>query len=598
MWNLLKRIYRLLTRREKILGGIVIILFGITSIMEVAGLGFIFLYVKIIMEPTQLQSIPFLLMLREWLEPIDQKHFLVLLGIGLLAILLLKTIFGVLSTWLSVRFSMGRFKMFSIDLYRIYVFKNYNYFLENNSTKLKQNILEEIGNAVMHVIFPLLVVISEIMVLGFIVLLLLYMHPTETLIMFGATGGVFGLYAALVRGWLERLGQQKEQGNLDRHALANDTFMVIKEAIVWNVRLPFLYRFKDAVSRHSYALSWHEVLVKMPRYLIEALGLSLIVGLIIHNVMTSDNPASIIPIVALYGAAGMRMLPSFTRITTNLGTIRFYKRSLMSFYSDLLLRRFLPTIPPQASALSDPLSFQKNITFSNVCFAYSEEGKKVIEDFSLTIKKYSSIAFVGASGAGKSTLVEMLLGLVEPISGKICVDDVPLNADNIDAWRQNIGYIPQRVFLLDNTVAENVAFGVPLQEIDMGRVREACAMARISELVERDLVDGYQTPLGDHGVRLSGGQAQRIAIARALYRRPSVLIMDEATAALDGITEYEITETLNTLAKKLTIILIAHRLNTVKHCDQIYLLDKGKIIDAGTYSELLERNETFQKMAG
>lgn len=597
MWNLLKRIYKLLTRREKILGGIVIILFGITSIMEVAGLGFIFLYVKIIMEPAQLQSSPFLLMLQEWLEPSDQKHFLILLGIGLLAVLLLKTIFGVLSTWLSVRFSMGRFKMFSIDLYRIYVFKNYSYFLENNSTKLKQNVLEEIGTAIFYVILPLLIVISEIMVLGFIILFLLFMHPTETLIMFAVTGGIFGFYAVLVRGWLDRLGQQKQQANLDRHALANDTFMTIKEAIVWNVRLSFLYRFKDAVSRHSHAISWNEVLMKTPRHLIEALGLSMIVGLIIHKVMTSDNPASIIPIVALYGAAGMRMLPSFNRIATNLGTIRFHKRSLMSFYGDLLLRRFLPAIPPQASVLSATLSFQEKITFCDVSFAYSEEGKKVTENFSLTIKKYSSIAFVGASGAGKSTLVEMLLGLVDPISGKICVDDVPLNAENIDAWRQQIGYIPQRVFLLDKTVAENVAFGVSPQEIDMERVREACALARISKLVECDLAQGYKTPLGDHGVRLSGGQAQRIAIARALYRQPSVLIMDEATAALDGITEYEITETLSTLAKKLTIILIAHRLNTVKHCEQIYLLDKGKIIDAGTYSELLERNETFQMMA-
>lgn len=597
MWNLFKRLYKLLTRREKVLAAIVVTLFGITSIMEVIGLGVIFLYVKLILDPAQISQIPILSTAKEILAPNDQRQFLVLIGIGLLGIFMLKTIFGIASLWLSGRFTVGRLKMFSIDLYRIYLFKNYDYFLDQNMATLKKNILDDVFTTVSSVISPLLIIISEIMVLGFIVGFLLFLHPVETIIMFASTAVIFGLYAVCVNGFIENLGQRKQQANTERHGLVSDTFHTIKEIIVWNARQPFLSHFKDVMSRYSRATAQHEILVKAPRYCIEAIGLFLITGLIIHGVKTLDNPASVISIVALYGAAGMRMLPSFNRIISSAGTIRFNRRSLMSFYNDLLLRRFLPKMSAELFTSPTPITFEKTIEFSDISFAYSEGGPRVIQNLSLTINKYSSIAFVGSSGAGKSTIIEMLLGLVEPVEGKIYIDDVYLDSNNIDAWRGHIGYIPQRVSLLDCTVAENIAFGVQSKNIDMERVREACKMARIHELIERDLVDGYQTRLGDRGVRLSGGQAQRIAIARALYRQPSVLIMDEATAALDGITEYEITETLSTLTKKLTIILIAHRLNTVKYCDRIYLLDKGKIADAGTYSELLERNDTFQKMA-
>ena len=597
MWNLLKRLYKLLKRREKILAIIVMALFFVTSLTEVFGLGFIFLYVKLILEPAGLHTMGILLKFQSLLGLTDDRHFLVALGVMLLAVLALKTFFGILSVWASMRFSLGRMAAFSIDLYRIYLFKDYLYFLDKNSATLKQNILEEIYSAIFNVMVPVLQLISEMMALMFIVLLLLVLHPIETVIMFASTGVMFGIYLMMVRDKLERLGEQKSQSNHDRHRLAADAFATIKETIVWDARWNFVQRFSAAMQRYSYAMAWHHVILQVPRYLIEAIGFFLIVGLIIHHLLTSHNAAEVVSVIALYGAAGMRMMPSFNRITVCLAQIRFHKRSLMSFYNDLILRRSMPNIPKNAQNVEPMLPFEKSITFNDVSFSYTDGTDAVIRKVTLVIHKRSSIAFVGSSGAGKSTLVDMLLGLIEPTGGEICVDGEPLQAENIIAWRKQIGYIPQRVFLLDDTVAANIAFGEDPQNIDMEQVKWACKVARIDQFIEQDLTSGYQTMVGEHGVRLSGGQAQRIAIARALYRRPSVLIMDEATAALDGITEREITETLEELAGKLTIVMIAHRLNTVKHCDMIYMLQKGEVVDWGTYNALLERNEIFRQMA-
>jgi len=291
----------------------------------------------------------------------------------------------------------------------------------------------------------------------------------------------------------------------------------------------------------------------------------------------------------------MRMMPSFNRIATNLAQIRFHKRSLYAFYDDLLPRRWFTPLPSAHEEV--PMSFTKAITYDQVSFAYSRDGENVVHDLSLVIHKPSSVALVGSSGAGKSTIIDLLLGLVYPQNGSIKIDGIALDPMNIDAWRKQVGYVPQRVVLLDDSVAANVAFGVPTDERNMKQVEWACKVAKIDQFIEQELEYGYQTNLGENGIRLSGGQAQRIAIARALYRKPSVLILDEATAALDSITEREIIETIEELAGKMTIIMIAHRLNTVKHCDMIYLLNKGRVADLGTYNALIERNKQFQDMA-
>ena len=594
--ELLHKLYKLLTRREKILGALVVALFFMTSMLEVAGLGFIFIYVKLILDPAQIKAIVPLYWVQNLLA-VDTTYFLVILGGLLLCVLAAKAAMALVCAWASFRFSLARMASFSTDLFHIYLLKDYTYFLNHNSTTLKQNLLDEIYNATFNVFIPVLLVLSEVLALSCIVLFLLILHPVQTLIMFAITGILFGLYLLLAQKRLDRLGEQRNIANHDRHRIASDAFATIKETILWNAKGTFLKKFQHALRSYSYAMAWNHILLQVPRYLIEAIAFGLIVALMMYQLLHSQNPAEIISLIALYGAAGMRMMPSFNRIATNTAQIRFHKRSLYAFYGDLIQRRSLSPFTPTRDE-TEALPFEKTIAYDQVSFAYAKEGEKIMHDLSLIIQKRSSVAFVGSSGAGKSTLIDLLLGLIYPDQGEIRIDGVLLDPFNISAWRKQVGYVPQRVVLLDDSVAANVAFGILPEQRNMAHIEWACKITKIDQFIEENLEHGYQTKLGENGVRLSGGQAQRIAIARALYHKPSVLILDEATAALDGITERAIIETIEELAGKLTIIMIAHRLNTVKHCDMIYLLEKGHIADWGTYPALLERNEHFQKMAG
>lgn len=598
MRSVLYRFYKLLTRREKWLACVVIGFFCATSVAEVFSLGMIFVYVKLIMEPAALEAMEPLVQLQHWLGITERRVFLIVLGQGLVLLLLVKTMVGLAAVWASMRFAMGRMAAFSSDLFRIYLFKNYTYFIDHHAATLKKNILEEVFVTIQYVLIPVLTVISELIVLSCIVALLVVLHPVQTAIMFVVTAGLFGLYLLCARGPLDRLSHQKDESNAQRHRLANDAFNAIKESILWNARPAYANRFREVLERYAFAMTWSHVLVQVPRFFIETIAFILVVGLIMYYLQTAERPEQVISVIALYGAAGMRMLPSFNRIVGNLSQIRFSKGALFSFYEDLILRRYLRAMPPEASQMPEPLPFHKTIAFDNVSFAYVEGGRDAVDGVSLTVPKSQTVAFVGSSGAGKSTLVELLLGLIEPRKGRILIDGVALSPANMERWRAQIGYIPQRVFLLDATVAENIAFGTPPELIDRERVRWACQIAHIDTFIERDLVQGYDTPVGEHGARLSGGQAQRIAIARALYRKPSLLIMDEATAALDGITEREISETLDSLSGQLTILIIAHRLNTVRNADRIYMLHKGEVADSGTYDELLKRSAKFREMAG
>lgn len=594
--NLLLKIIRLLNRREKIQCVIVIGLFFVTSLLEVAGLGFIFLYVKLILEPAQLQTIPPLLWLYD-ISGLKHVYFMALLGLALMLLLGVKTIMALLCAWASFRFSLARMAGFSSDLFRIYLAKDYRYFLNQNSSGLKQNLLDEVQNSTFNIFIPVLYILSEVLALSAIVLLLVALNPIETGIMFAFTGIFFGAYLLLVKKRLDRLGKQRNTANQARFRLVNDAFSSIKETIIWDAKWSFLSKFRVALQRYGYAIAWNHILLQIPRYLVEAVGFCLIIGLMIFHLLHSNNPAEMISLIALYGAAGMRMMPSFNRIAVNAAQIRFHKHSLDAFYNDLQMRRIMPYNANEKRAVETPQPFEKSIIYDNVSFHYNEGDENVLTDLSLAIHKCSSVALVGASGAGKSSIVDLLLGLMYATSGEIRIDDETLSPMNIGAWRQQIGYIPQRIVLLDDSVIANVAFGVAPEDVKMEDVKWACKAARIDTFIENELPQQYETRLGENGTRLSGGQAQRIAIARALYRKPQVLIMDEATAALDGITEREITETLEELAGKMTLIIIAHRLNTVKHCDMIYLLHKGKISDWGTYHALLERNKQFQKMA-
>ena len=312
---------------------------------------------------------------------------------------------------------------------------------------------------------------------------------------------------------------------------------------------------------------------------------------------TGRDIQAAVPLLVLYAFTGYRLMPAFQALFQNLTVVRFNWPSV-ELMADEVSRQFggFPLSSADGAASVQPLPFNECISLDQVGFAYPQASRAVIKDISLRIDKHMTIGLVGETGAGKTTIVDILLGIVSPSSGTLRIDGVPVDDSNRRAWQENIGYVPQQGFLSDASIASNIAFGIPPADIDMAHVERAARIAQLHEFILQ-LPDGYGTAIGERGVRLSGGQRQRIAIARALYRDPSVLVFDEATSALDGLTEEAVVDAIRRLSHQKTIITVAHRLSTVKDCDAIYLLERGRVSDVGTFDELIARNKTFQGMA-
>jgi ABC-type multidrug transport system fused ATPase/permease subunit len=299
-------------------------------------------------------------------------------------------------------------------------------------------------------------------------------------------------------------------------------------------------------------------------------------------------------IIGLYAVAGYRLMPYLDTLLQSANSIRFNAAAVENIHSHLFASN---QIVQQPFGENEEITFKTAINLNRVSFAYQGSKDDVVSDVSLEIKRCESVAFIGPSGAGKSTTINILLGLLTPTNGQMTVDGTPITSTNKRAWQNNVGFVPQSIFLVDDTIYRNIAFGVADEDINRDAVFEAARLANIHQFVEAELDDGYETMVGERGVRLSGGQVQRVGIARALYKSPELLIFDEATSSLDGITQKLISEMIESLSGQKTIIAISHNVSTIDHCDQIFLMDEGKLIAQGQYDELSQNNEMFRKLA-
>ena len=297
----------------------------------------------------------------------------------------------------------------------------------------------------------------------------------------------------------------------------------------------------------------------------------------------------------LYAVAGYRLLPAVQNIYSAQSMIKYNRPALMIIINDL---KEIETEEKNelSNEVDQIIKFDRKITVNDIFFKYPKSKKNVINGISLSILKNTSIGFAGSTGSGKTTLIDVILGLLDPKKGNIIVDDTIINNQNLLSWQNKISYVPQTIFLIDESISSNIAFGIKREEIDHDKVAKAAQLANLDRFVE-DLPEKYDTLVGENGVKLSGGQRQRIGIARALYNEPEVLVLDEATSALDGITENYVMEAIESLSNKLTLIIVAHRITTIENCDMIYFLEEGKIKDYGTYNELISKNSQFKKMA-
>jgi ABC-type multidrug transport system fused ATPase/permease subunit len=335
----------------------------------------------------------------------------------------------------------------------------------------------------------------------------------------------------------------------------------------------------------------------LPRYALETLAFGGIIVLVIYLLNAKHGASTALPLVSLYALSGYRMMPALQQIFMNLSTIRFNVASLEKLSKDLEKSVEISSTMPVPPPIFNPIPLSERLDLKGVVFFYPNRPDPVLNELSLMIKANTTVGIVGSTGSGKTTTLDILLGLLTPSSGQLLIDGVIIDSENVRNWQASIGYVPQQIMLLDNTILRNIAFGIPDAQVDFDSVVKAARLAHLNDFIQNDLPERYNTIVGDRGVRLSGGQRQRIGIARALYHDPSVLVLDEATSSLDNITENVIMEALNTLSHQKTIIMVAHRLSTVRECDVIIVMDKGRVSGYGTYAELLEHNSIFRHLS-
>jgi len=600
MPSTLKKLLALLDTRDRGTAGVVLASLILVALFEVAGIASIMPFMAVVMNPEVIHTNRFLERAFQELGFQSDQTYLIALGLLVLGLLVFGNVVKAVSLWLTLRFHNGLYYKLARRLLARYMSLPYTFFLNRNTAEMSKNILGEVQTVIGGVLDPMTKAISSLLVCTAILTLLIVVDPLVALAIFLVLGGCYVLVYTLVRRKLQSIGRQQVEASTQKFKWAGESLSGIKDLKVLGREHTFLQRFSLHAAKHAHNNVTAGLISALPRFALEGVAFGGILLVVIYFVAQDEGIGQMVPLLALYAFAGYRLMPSLQELFVAFARLRFSAPGLDVVYRDLALAPIQSEDSEQhlRPASDAPLPFKERLELRDVSFSYEGTFESALRRLNLRIMPNTSIGLVGPTGCGKSTTVDLILGLISPSKGEILVDEAPITTANVRQWQQNVGYVPQTIYISDDTIARNIAFGVPDEEIDMARVRGAACLAKLAEFVENELPDRYETAIGERGVRLSGGQRQRIGIARALYRDPPVLIMDEATSALDGVTEEHIMNAVRTLSGKKTIILIAHRLTTVRDCDVIYLLERGSIVSQGTFDELMRDSSWFRASAG
>ena len=561
--------------------------------LEMVSVAAILPFLAVLAKPEVIGTNTYLNFIYQSLSFTDPKYFMLFLGGSVFSLLVIGNLFSAFTTWLMMRFSYAQGYKISTTLLGKYLSQPYPFFLHNNSNHLQKNILAEVDRLITGIVINLGLTISKAIVGASILLLLLLVDFKLAAIIFVSMGGAYCIFYGLTAKKLRLAGKLSSVVNTDRYTLISEVLGAIKELKILNRESLFIDNYQAASKRYAQFESASQLTPLVTRYLIEMLAFGGMLLIALYLIWTKDSLNRFLPLLGLYALAGYRLMPAAQQIFSGITLGKYHSSAVDILYDDYKLLNKKKEINQN----QDVMKFHHELSLQSIQYAYPQANRTCIQDLSLSIKNCTTIGFVGSSGAGKTTLVDIILGLLAADKGTMTVDDKLLDNSNMAAWQRNIGYVPQTIYLTDCTIASNIAFGIDAENIDINKVKLAAKLAHLDKFILEELSNGYETIIGEAGVRLSGGQRQRIGIARALYHDPQLLIFDEATSALDNQTEKVIIDAIHSLSKKKTIILIAHRLQTVKECDVIYVLDKGKIVGQGTYDELIDNNNIFRSLA-
>jgi len=594
----IKKLRDILTRREKLqVLALLVAVIGM-AFSQAIGVASVLPFISLVMEPNMVFDNRYLFWAYETLNFTSINQFIIFTGVVMFAIVFLSNGISAFATWLKLRFAWMNNHRLSCRLLKKYLSMPYAFFLNQNSADLSKNVLQEVNHLTSDFIIPVLTIITKSLTVIFILAMLFWVDILISFIALFVLGGSYAVIFWKVNSNLKFMGNERMLANKMRYKSVNEAFGGIKEVKVMNREPHFLGRYSRESLKQARLRSWNAVIGQVPRFALEAIAFGGIIIFVLAMLLTREDARQVIPMVSLFAFAGYRLMPALQEIFTSSTKMQFNLAVLDRIHDDFTrVDKTALSDTFSTEKLPSALPFTSEITLDRVTYYYPHSSVVAIDNISLNIEYNSSVAFIGPTGAGKTTIVDIILGLLPPQRGRILVDGVEIGQANIIKWQRDIGYVPQHIYLSDDTVASNIAFGLPDNKIDRDALVKAARIANIDEFIEDELPYGYETLVGERGIRLSGGQRQRIGIARALYMDPEVLVFDEATSALDGVTEEAVLSAMENAAKLKTLIIIAHRLTTVKKCDRIYLLDRGKIAAEGTYDLLMSSNEQFQKMA-
>ena len=569
----------------------------VMSFVEMLGIASVMPFMAVVSNPDVIQSNKWLKKTYGYFQFDSIHNFLFFLGIILLALLICSNLFKALTVWSTLKYGNRFSYILSRRLLAQYLSRPYSFFLSRNTSDMGKNVLAEVRGAIDGCFIAGMQVLSCGLAILFIMGLLLAVEPLIAVTIAVFLGGAYAGIFLLVRHRLTRISKEQVHAQTMRFKTATEALSGIKDIKILGRELQFLKKFAAHAERHSLNTVAAGTISLLPKYVLEVLSLGGILLITMYFIGAKNSSATqMVPLLAVYAFAGYRILPALQQIFAGIATVRLNLTALELLHRDLNDgdSNCDPEFVLKNREVSQHFPFSGVLELKNISFCYKTAQDPVVSEVNITITRNTSIGLVGATGSGKTTLVDIILGLLPPTSGQMLVDGTEISEKTLSSWQRNFGYVPQQIYLCDDTITRNIAFGVPDEKIDMTAVVRAARIANLQWFVENKLPNGYETIIGERGVRLSGGQRQRIGIARALYEDPDFLIMDEATNALDGITEEAVMDALGTLSGKKTIIMIAHRLTTVKDCDIIYIMEHGRITNKGTFEELRRTSAWFQ----
>ena len=591
--KIFKKLFRLLSKAERKKALILLGLIFVTTLIDLVGIASIMPFIAVLGNPELVETNEFLNWAYHFTKDFGVKNvtdFLFFLGIIVFLLLLISLIFKSATTYMQLRFTLMREYSIGKKLIENHLKQTYSWFLDQNSSNISKKIFSEVSQVIDKGLSPMMTIITQGAVIIGIIILLIFID-LNLVIIIGSTLVLFYLLIfKKINNYLNKIGGERSELNKKRFKAISEVFGAIKEVKLGGIEKVYVDQFSILSYEYAKNQSSSQIISQLPRFGLEAIAFGGIIIIMLALMKQGKNFVDVMPIIALYAFAGYRLMPAIQQVYSASTQLKYAEASINALYNDI----FSCDLKNLRENKTNKLKLTKKISLNGINYCYPNSSKIILEDISLEIKAKSKVGIIGCTGSGKTTLVDIILGLLETQKGTLKIDGSIINDKNLRCWQNSIGYVPQQIYLSDDTIAANIAFGSDPLDVDNSIVEHVSKLANLHKFVINELPEKYNTNVGERGVKLSGGQRQRIGIARALYKNPQVLILDEATSALDNSTEKIVMDAINNFSKDLTIIIIAHRLGTLKGCDVIFLLDKGKLVNKGNFKKIVKQEPYFK----